>query len=79
MNQDINTQIIKSVSKSPFEAIAPSIRHETPFLTSIEARNERWAICGACESLDGDSCKECGCMMRKKTYVRGASCLLGKW
>jgi hypothetical protein len=44
-------------------------------------RNERYDTCLGCERLIQltKTCLECGCFMNKKTWLKDASCPLGKW
>ena len=46
-------------------------------------RQERLEICAQCEHrlFNGGllTCKKCGCAMRFKTWLKGASCPLNKW
>lgn len=49
--------------------------------TTREIRDERYDQCLSCERLfkPTRTCKECGCFMAGKTWLKGASCPLGKW
>jgi hypothetical protein len=49
--------------------------------TTKEIRNERFNICKACPRLfkPTRTCKECGCFMAAKTWLKEASCPIGKW
>lgn len=49
--------------------------------TTAEIRGERYDICLGCERLfkPTRTCKECGCFMAMKTWLKQASCPLGKW
>lgn len=44
-------------------------------------RELRYDICKGCERLfkPTKSCKECGCFMSLKTWLKEASCPIGKW
>ena len=46
-----------------------------------EQREERYAMCRACEHFlsTTTSCTKCGCFMAAKTYLSGAECPIGKW
>ena len=46
-----------------------------------EIRLARIDQCAACDRLFRPTftCKECGCFMKVKTRLAGASCPLGKW
>lgn len=49
--------------------------------TSKEQRDERFGVCKGCERFfkPTKTCKECGCFMALKTYLKDATCPLGKW
>jgi rRNA maturation endonuclease Nob1 len=49
--------------------------------TTKEIRNKRYDICKECDSLfkPTNTCKECGCFMAMKTWLKEATCPLGKW
>jgi hypothetical protein len=49
--------------------------------TSREVRDKRLDICKECERLFKPTytCKECGCFMALKTWLKEASCPLNKW
>lgn len=49
--------------------------------TTREVRNERYDICLSCDRLFGPTrtCKECGCFMAMKTWLKMAGCPLQKW
>jgi hypothetical protein len=46
-----------------------------------EKSQERLNICKACPRLFKPTltCKECGCFMKVKTTLEGATCPKGKW
>lgn len=46
-----------------------------------DTKNRRYAICLDCDKLfkPTRTCKECGCFMTMKTWLKNASCPLGKW
>lgn len=46
-----------------------------------EIRDERLDACMGCDRLFKltKTCKECGCFMAAKTWVKQASCPLGEW
>ena len=50
-------------------------------LEEEQTAQARMAICGSCPELHKQSyqCKICGCMMKAKTKIVGASCPLNKW
>lgn len=49
--------------------------------TSREEKNRRYDICSQCDRFfkPTRSCKECGCFMHFKAWLKDASCPLGKW
>ena len=51
------------------------------FLVEPEVARERYETCKTCPSFVKftTQCKQCGCVMRMKTKVKGQVCPLGKW
>jgi hypothetical protein len=49
--------------------------------TTQEIRDSRYDICLGCDRLfkPARACKECNCFMSLKTWIKFASCPLGKW
>jgi hypothetical protein len=49
--------------------------------TTKETRNSRLESCLGCDRLfkPTKTCKECGCFMAAKTWLKQASCPLQKW
>jgi len=49
--------------------------------TTSKIRGERYETCLGCESLFKltRTCKECGCFMSLKTWLKDAHCPLDKW
>jgi len=49
--------------------------------TNRDIRNKRYDICKGCDRFSAPTkrCKECGCFMAMKTWLKGASCPLDKW
>lgn len=49
--------------------------------TTDEIRAGRYETCMGCDRLfkPTRTCKECGCFMALKTYLKDAYCPLGKW
>ena len=49
--------------------------------TTQDIRNGRYEICLDCDKLfkPTRTCKECGCFMAMKTWLKNASCPIGKW
>lgn len=59
-------------------AIGAAVTGE-PVMMSQEEQERRWAICLACEHLDGEQCKICGCHMPIKTWGAQEHCPIDKW
>ena len=51
------------------------------FLVEPEVARERYETCKTCPSFVKftTQCKQCGCVMRMKTKIKGQVCPLGKW
>lgn len=49
--------------------------------TDKDTRNRRYEICLGCDKLfkPTRTCKECGCFMSLKTWLKGAACPINKW
>jgi hypothetical protein len=49
--------------------------------TTREIRDERLDACKDCDRLfkPTRTCRECGCFMSMKTWLKDASCPIGKW
>lgn len=49
--------------------------------TTEKNRGDRYNTCLGCERLfkPTRTCKECGCFMSLKTWLKHAECPLGKW
>ena len=49
--------------------------------TNREIRDGRYEICKGCEHFFNPikMCRECGCNMPLKTWMKEASCPIGKW
>ncbi len=49
--------------------------------TTQEVKDYRFSVCLECPRLTAvtHQCKECMCFMNKKTWLKDASCPLGKW
>jgi len=67
---------------------ASTIKHVTEHaaktgivLSSEEKRNERYAMCQACEFFDNQMhrCMKCGCFMNTKVLFEAAKCPINKW
>jgi len=49
--------------------------------TTKDVRDDRFNACKECDRLfkPTRTCRECGCFMSMKTWLKDASCPLGKW
>ena len=49
--------------------------------TTKNVRNERYEVCKGCEHFFNPikMCRECGCNMPMKTWLKEATCPIGKW
>lgn len=49
--------------------------------TSKDIKDARYNICLGCDRLfkPTRTCKECGCFMGLKTWIKDASCPIGEW
>lgn len=63
------------------EDVTPSDLLKNKSYTTKDIRNKRLDICKGCDSLfkATNTCKECGCFMSLKTWLKKASCPLDKW
>jgi hypothetical protein len=51
-----------------------------PVLADADTAFQRFSMCQSCEFFKDDSrCEKCGCFMKTKTQLAGASCPIGKW
>ena len=44
-----------------------------------EFADTRYSICQKCDHFDGSLCNLCGCYMKGKTKIAGATCPIAKW
>lgn len=63
------------------DAISPADLFNADNYTDKKTRISRFDTCKGCERLfkPTKSCKECGCFMALKTWLKDATCPLGKW
>jgi hypothetical protein len=47
-------------------------------LAAVDVEKRR-AICDECEYQKGNRCLKCGCFLKFKTWLKVASCPVGKW
>lgn len=75
---DNNEQCCK---KSMLESFVDSAKKviANPTVASQEVQQHRMDTCRACDSFNGFTCNECGCIMELKTRMNAVECPLGKW
>lgn len=69
------------ISDEAADAVSPfDLLHSSNYTTK-QIRSKRFDICKGCDRLfqPTKSCKECGCFMAAKTWLKDADCPLGKW
>lgn len=59
---------------SPVDFLNPNTEY-----VKKEAALERFNICEGCPRLKLKFCQECKCFMPAKTWLKDATCPLGKW
>ena len=71
----------QEMSEEEIDAVTPLDLLHSDNYTTKEIRNERFDICKGCDRLfkPTRTCKECGCFMAMKTWLKGADCPIGKW
>jgi hypothetical protein len=60
------------------QAVAEHVAAACPLVDDATAAG-RLAICRACDQLDGDTCRLCGCHMPVKVRWAEQSCPIRKW
>ena len=65
----------KKSNVKPWDVLNPELRADP------KVGAERMTICEQCPQLIKGikQCKECGCFMKVKVYLKDATCPLGKW
>lgn len=60
----------------PWDSLNPSVSKLTE-----EDADKRYSICQMCPEFISltTQCKKCGCIMKLKTKIEGATCPLEKW
>jgi hypothetical protein len=69
---------------------AKNLMHKKPMTVHTEIENARLSTCNGCEQYDNGRCmtikiesgeelKGCGCVMKVKAKLEGATCPQGKW
>lgn len=89
VSSDINDEEIEefiqknmtNVSDKEADNVTPLDLLSSKNYTTKEIRNERFDICKECPRLfkPTKTCKECGCFMAAKTWLKDATCPIGKW
>lgn len=69
------------VSEAQADAVSPLDLLDSANYTDRVTRDARFATCKGCERLfkPTASCRECGCFMALKTWLKDATCPLGRW
>lgn len=72
---------LEEMTEKEFDEATPFDLLDNNAYTTKEIRNERFDICKGCDRIfkPTRTCKECGCFMAMKTWLKHASCPLGKW
>jgi hypothetical protein len=73
-------QMIKNAAQSVVKNVQSVIEGNSLSVSSEEA-NLRLNVCKTCPYFDKDQerCKQCGCKMAVKTYLKAEKCPIGKW
>ena len=74
------TQMAKNVVQTTVDTVKTVAAGNSATLNEQEV-NKRKAICDGCDAFNKaqQRCTKCGCYMAVKTYLRAATCPLGKW
>lgn len=72
---------LDEISDDEARKVTPFDLLSTDNYTTSEIRNNRLDICMSCDRLFKltKTCKECGCFMGLKTWLKYDSCPLNKW
>jgi hypothetical protein len=73
-------QMAKNVVQTAVDTVK-TVAAGNSFNMTQDVINKRKEICNSCEfyNKNQDRCTKCGCFMAIKTYLRAATCPLGKW
>lgn len=68
-------------TEEEYSAVTPLDLLNSSNYTTKDIRDHRLDICRGCVRFFklAHSCKECGCFMPMKTWLKGAECPLNKW
>jgi uncharacterized paraquat-inducible protein A len=74
------TQMAKNIVETTVATVKTVANGNSPTVSEEDA-NKRKSICNGCEAFNKEQerCTKCGCHMAVKTYLRAATCPLGKW
>ena len=69
------------ISNEEGQSVTPLDLLNSKNYTNREIRDGRYEICKGCEHFFNPikMCRECGCNMPLKTWLKEASCPVGKW
>lgn len=71
----------KNLVKTAADVAKSVVISGEPLKLSDEEKNKRLSICESCEFYNKEQsrCTKCGCYMAVKTYLKAATCPVGKW
>jgi hypothetical protein len=71
---------MEEFDESKYNAKPWDILNNTNY-TEKEIRDIRYDLCKQCDKLfkPTRTCRECGCFMAAKTWLKHAECPIGKW
>lgn len=71
----------ETIPEEAMDSVTPLDLLDSDNYTNKEERDRRYDTCKACDRLfkPTRTCKECGCFMSLKTWLKDATCPLGKW
>jgi len=69
------------MSEEELDNVTPLDLLHSDNYTTKDIKESRMDICKGCDRLFKPTrqCKECGCFMALKTWLKGATCPLDKW
>lgn len=78
---DKGQPIEKAMSDADVQAVSPLDLLHSDNYTNREIRDARLATCKECPRLfyPTRTCRECGCFMGLKSWLKDATCPLDKW
>jgi len=71
----------EEMTEEEIDAVTPLDLLHSDNYTTKDIKESRMDICKGCDRLFKPTrqCKECGCFMALKTWLKGATCPLDKW